>query len=100
MTTLALNNLWTYLQGLALSQSDKEWLANKLIMSANTATSTSEERKARFLELAGSWSETAEGEEFYQMMRYIATRNVPPTVFIDEVLSRAICSDCIVEFVK
>ena len=70
MTAVALNNLWTYLQGLALSQSDKEWLANRLILSANTATATSEERKARFLELAGSWSETAEGEEFYQMMKH------------------------------
>ena len=26
MTTFALNNLWTYLQGLSLSQSDREWL--------------------------------------------------------------------------
>ena len=32
MTTFALNNLWNYLQGLSLSQSDREWLANKLIM--------------------------------------------------------------------
>ena len=31
MTTFALNNLWTYLQGLSLSQKDREWLANKLI---------------------------------------------------------------------
>ena len=31
MTTFALNNLWTYLQGLSLSRSDREWLANKLI---------------------------------------------------------------------
>ncbi len=30
MTSFALNNLWSYLQGLALSQSDREWLANKL----------------------------------------------------------------------
>lgn len=29
MTTSALNNLWTYLQGLSLSQGDREWLANK-----------------------------------------------------------------------
>ena len=35
MTTFALNNLWTYLQGLSLSQSDREWLANKLIMPAH-----------------------------------------------------------------
>ena len=32
MTSFALNNLWTYLQGLSLSQDDREWLANKLIM--------------------------------------------------------------------
>lgn len=31
MTTFALNNLWTYLQGLSLSRSDREWLAGKLI---------------------------------------------------------------------
>ena len=31
MTTFALNNLWTYLQGLSLSQKDREWLASKLI---------------------------------------------------------------------
>ncbi len=31
MTTVALNNLWTYLQGLSLSQKDRNWLAGKLI---------------------------------------------------------------------
>ena len=36
MTTFALNNLWTYLQGLSLSQNDREWLANKLIMPKET----------------------------------------------------------------
>ena len=36
MTTFALNNLWTYLQGLSLSQNDREWLANKLIMPRET----------------------------------------------------------------
>lgn len=30
MTTFALNNLWAYLQGLSLSQSDREWLIGKL----------------------------------------------------------------------
>ena len=36
MTSFALNNLWTYLQGLSLSQEDREWLANKLIMPKET----------------------------------------------------------------
>ena len=31
MTTVALKNLWTYLQGLKLSKKDREWLADKLI---------------------------------------------------------------------
>ena len=35
MTTVALNNLWSYLQGLALSQRDRKWLAGKLVESTN-----------------------------------------------------------------
>ena len=38
MTSFALNNLWTYLQGLSLSQTDREWLANKLIMPKETVS--------------------------------------------------------------
>ena len=71
MTTFALNNLWNYLKGLSLSQSDREWLANKLIMPKESAPElTAEERKADFLRLAGYWSETAEGEEYFQMMKH------------------------------
>ena len=70
MTTFALNNLWNYLQGLSLSQSDREWLAKKLIMPDNSVSDlTAEERKADFLRLAGIWSD-AEGEEYYQMMKH------------------------------
>ena len=70
MTTLALNNLWNYLQGLSLSQSDKEWLANKLVMpNKTTDTTDAKKRKDQFLKLAGSWSDTEEGEEYYQMMK-------------------------------
>ncbi len=31
MTTFALNNLWSYLQGLSLPKADREWLAGKLL---------------------------------------------------------------------
>lgn len=73
MTTFALDNLWNYLQGLSLSQSDREWLAHKLIMpteknGAKKDNLTAEERKAIFLSKAGIWSETEEGEEYYQML--------------------------------
>ncbi len=71
MTTFALNNLWTYLQGLSLSQSDCEWLANKLIMPTKTQESTvKDESLAEFLKMEGIWSEDAEGEEYYQMMKH------------------------------
>ena len=30
MTSMALNNLWRYLQGLALTEKDRKWLAGKL----------------------------------------------------------------------
>ena len=70
MTTFALNNLWRYLKGLSLSQSEREWLANKLIMPKESISELmAEERKAKFLRLAGSWSD-AEGEEYYQMMKH------------------------------
>lgn len=71
MTTYALNNLWAYLQGLSLSQSDREWLANKLIVpKEKTAELSAEERKVKFLKMAGIWSETEDGEEYYQMMKH------------------------------
>ena len=71
MTSFALNNLWAYLQGLSLSQNDREWLANKLIMPNDTKTDlTEDELKAKFLEMEGIWSEDEEGEAYYQMMKH------------------------------
>lgn len=73
MTTFALDSLLKYLQSLSLSQSDREWLASKLVMPVDNATEkkdvlSAEERKAKFLSKAGIWSETEEGEDYYQMM--------------------------------
>lgn len=31
MTAVQLNNLWTYIQGMALNKKDREWLAGKLL---------------------------------------------------------------------
>lgn len=31
MTSVALNNLWTYIDGLSLKKKDREWLADKLL---------------------------------------------------------------------
>ena len=31
MTAIALNNLWSYIQGMSLKKKDREWLASKLL---------------------------------------------------------------------
>ena len=31
MTAVALNNLWTYIQGMSLKKKDREWLVGKLL---------------------------------------------------------------------
>ena len=70
MTTFALNNLWTYLQGLSLSQSEREWLANKLVMPAIKTEDPTKDSMTEFLEMEGIWSKSEEGEEYYQMMKH------------------------------
>lgn len=55
MTTLALNNLWTYLQGLSLSQNDREWLANKLILPVEKSESSDERLKTFLSNISGEW---------------------------------------------
>ena len=44
MTTVALNNLWMYLQGLSLSQKDRKWLAGKLIEPTDDGTKTTRQK--------------------------------------------------------
>ena len=44
MTTFALNNLWTYLQGLSLSQKDPNWLAGKLIEPTSDDAKTAKQK--------------------------------------------------------
>ena len=82
MTTFALNNLWTYLQGLSISQNDREWLANKLIMPKKTVSSVDDnarldEALAKFSgDFGGSADAMAVAEELRQgaeMVRDIET---------------------------
>ena len=63
MTAFALHNLWTYLQGLSLSQSDREWLAGKLVMPKETAEElTAEQLKPYTMEEIRSMMAQAERE--------------------------------------
>jgi hypothetical protein len=41
MNTVSLNNLWTYLQGLTLTASNKKWLADHLYESVRNEEMTS-----------------------------------------------------------
>ena len=43
---------------------------NCIMPKETTPRPTAEARKAKFLELAGIWSDDAEGEEYYQMMKH------------------------------
>jgi hypothetical protein len=50
MNAMSLNNLWSYLQGLSLSASNKRWLAEHLYEAAETETTQQETlQKARAL---------------------------------------------------
>ena len=44
MTTFALNNLWTYIEGLSLKKKDREWLASKLIEPKADDTKTARQK--------------------------------------------------------
>jgi len=44
MTTFALNNLWTYIEGLSLKKKDREWLASKLIEPKADDTKTTRQK--------------------------------------------------------
>ena len=48
MTTIALNNLWSYLQGLSLTASNQRWLANHLMEAAESAESKSKAKEIVF----------------------------------------------------
>ena len=45
MTTVALNNLWTYINGLSLKQKDRQWLAGKLLEPAEVDAETKRQQE-------------------------------------------------------
>lgn len=45
MATVALNNLWNYINGLSLKRKDREWLANKLLESTEVDTETKRQQE-------------------------------------------------------
>lgn len=65
MNAVSLNNLWSYLQGLSLTASNRRWLGEKLIeTSVAPATPSAEEQKLKKLDsLFGIWADTPDGEK-------------------------------------
>ncbi|MBR3713967.1 MAG: hypothetical protein IKQ30_07360 [Bacteroidales bacterium] len=45
MTVFALNNLWSYLQGLSLSKKERQWLADKLITPTDDDAETAKQKE-------------------------------------------------------
>lgn len=45
MPSLALNNLWTYIEGLQLSKRNKKWLADKLTESIESSPSADQVKR-------------------------------------------------------
>lgn len=45
MTTVALDNLWNYINGLSLKRKDREWLANKLLESTEVDAETKRQQE-------------------------------------------------------
>ena len=70
MTTMALNNLWRYLQGLSLSASNQRWLGERLIeASAKHGATTEEDMKLEMLNsLFGAWNDS-DGENIELAVR-------------------------------
>ena len=49
MSTAALNNLWTYIKGLSLSYSDRQWLAEHLIEPEEIERANERKRDEKFI---------------------------------------------------
>lgn len=63
MNTVSLNNLWSYLQGLSLTASNKRWLGERLIDSAGIRKKSEKEKKLEAL--SGAWN-NEDGERISQ----------------------------------
>ena len=66
MSTFALNKLWEYIQALSFSSADKRWLAEKLIESSKTESSSASWTS----EFKGKWQDdNMSAEEFVREIR-------------------------------
>ena len=62
MNSVSMNNLWTYLEGLSLTASNRKWLADKLVEPRREAVMSAEEVKADMKEAFLQLKEVKEGK--------------------------------------
>ena len=68
MSTLALNKLLEYILSLSLSNSNKDWLAEKIIKS-KTTTVDETEKEARLYSMFGAWNDEKEMDSFEKTIK-------------------------------
>ena len=79
MSTAALNNLWTYIKGLSLSYSDRQWLAEHLVEPEEIERAKQRKRdeelvrKLRSLRYEGEMT----ADELKKALRESHTKNIP-----------------------
>ena len=62
MNAVSMNNLWTYLEGLSLTASNRKWLADKLTEPRRESVMSAEEVKADLKEAFQQLKEVKEGK--------------------------------------
>lgn len=69
--TVSLDGLWLFLQSLSLDNSNKQWLADKLLadIRQDKALEKDEEDDKRFASLAGCWADCPEMENVETVIR-------------------------------
>lgn len=82
MDTIALNNLWNYLQGLSLSAKNKRWLSDKLIESMPHSTHTAADDVLRHLD--GCWAEDSDADMLEQSILGVREQNARDIEPFDE----------------
>lgn len=73
MNGVSMNNLWTYLQGLSLTESNRKWLAERLVEPHQRTEMSSEKVKADMKEAFQQLKEVKEGKR--------ATRNAEALLY-------------------
>lgn len=85
MSTLALNKLLDYILSLSLSNSNKDWLAEKIIMSKTDSVGETE-KEARLYSMFGAWSDDKEMDAFEKAIKEGRTSGVTRNIIsFDEV---------------